>query len=218
MQRLRAKAYSAGRHGRQTRSLPQLRRSSQSARRRAVGLLPRAAAPSHTAARAATPGHAATCAVTPQDAEPAPTHAGPPADAQPAATTYVGTAACERCHAPSVAFWRATKHARALASLEAAHRAKSPDCVGCHVTGWFQPGGTEALDVATTRLRDVGCEACHGPGSAHAAAPKVSGKIARQVPAQVCLGCHTPDRTQNGFDYAAFLGAVTGPGHGAPPP
>jgi 2',3'-cyclic-nucleotide 2'-phosphodiesterase (5'-nucleotidase family) len=150
--------------------------------------------------------------------EPAPTHAGPPADAQPAATTYVGTAACERCHAPSVAFWRATKHARALASLEAAHRAKSPDCVGCHVTGWFQPGGTEALDVATTRLRDVGCEACHGPGSAHAAAPKVSGKIARQVPAQVCLGCHTPDRTQNGFDYAAFLGAVTGPGHGAPPP
>ena len=127
-----------------------------------------------------------------------------------------GTAACARCHAPSTAFWRTTKHAHALAMLEAAHRGKSPDCVGCHVTGYFQPGGTEDLAVATTRLRDVGCEACHGPGSAHVAAPTVPGLIARRVLAPVCLGCHTPDRTNNGFDYAAFLAAVVGPGHGAP--
>jgi hypothetical protein len=149
-------------------------------------------------------------------APPPPARAGPPADAKPATVAYVGSAACARCHEPATAFWRATRHARALASLEAAHRARSPACVGCHVTGWAQPGGTEDVAVATTRLRDVGCESCHGPGSAHAETPNIPGRITRQVPASVCLGCHTPDQTQNGFDYAAFLGAVTGPGHGHP--
>jgi cytochrome c554/c'-like protein len=149
-------------------------------------------------------------------APPPPAHAEPPSDAKPATVTYVGTAACAKCHAPSTAFWHTTKHARALAMLEAANRGKSPECVGCHVTGFFQAGGTEDLAVATTRLRDVGCEACHGPGSAHVAAPSTPGLIARQVPAPVCLGCHTPDRTNDGFDYPAFLAAVVGPGHGAP--
>ncbi|HVR00890.1 MAG TPA: hypothetical protein VMT47_02050, partial [Polyangia bacterium] len=62
------------------------------------------------------------------------------------------------------------------------------------------------------------CEACHGAGSAHVASPREPGKIARQVAASVCLGCHTPDQTDKGFDYPAFLGAVVGPGHGAPAP
>jgi hypothetical protein len=148
----------------------------------------------------------------------APTHAAPNAGAQPAASTYVGAAACARCHEPAVAFWRATRHARALATLEAAHRGRSAACVPCHVTGYLQPGGTDDLAVATTRLRDVGCEACHGAGSAHVASPREPGKIARLVAAPVCLGCHTPDQTDKGFDYPAFLGAVVGPGHGAPAP
>jgi hypothetical protein len=41
--------------------------------------------------------------------------------------------------------------------------------------------------------------------------------IRRQVPESVCLGCHTPDQTNNGFDYPAFLGAIVGPGHGQAP-
>jgi hypothetical protein len=149
---------------------------------------------------------------------PPPTHVGPPADARPVTVTYLGTTACGKCHATSIAFWRATKHARALATLEEAHRGRSPACIGCHVTGYLQPGGTEDVAVATTRLRDVGCEACHGPGSAHVASPNEKGKIARKVPAPVCLGCHTPDQTNEGFDYTAFLGAIVGPGHGATTP
>jgi hypothetical protein len=137
------------------------------------------------------------------------------AEAPAAAIAYVGTAACARCHAAADTFWRGTKHARALATLEAAHRGRSPACVGCHVTGYLRPGGSDALAVVTTRLRDVGCEACHGPGAAHVEAPREAGKIARQVPASVCLGCHTPDQTNGGFDAAAFRGAIVGPGHGA---
>jgi hypothetical protein len=149
---------------------------------------------------------------------PPPAHVGPPGDAQPPTSTYAGTAVCARCHQPALTFWRATKHARAVGTLEAARRGKSPACIGCHVTGYFQPGGTEDITVATTRLRDVGCESCHGPGSAHVAAPNAQGKIARQVSASVCLGCHTPDQTNDGFDYTAFLGAIVGPGHGATTP
>ncbi|HEX4459207.1 MAG TPA: cytochrome c family protein, partial [Polyangia bacterium] len=144
----------------------------------------------------------------------APVHVAPLTDAPPA--TYVGTAACISCHRAAADFWRATKHARALETLEQVHRARSPACIGCHVTGYLQPGGTDDVEVATTRLRDVGCESCHGAGSAHVAAPSAAGKIARAVSASVCLGCHTPDQTNAGFDDAAFRGAILGPGHGAP--
>jgi hypothetical protein len=145
-----------------------------------------------------------------------PTHVGPAADAPTPKATYAGTATCAACHAPAVTFWRTTKHAAALATLERAHRAHDPACVGCHVTGYFQPGGTTDIDDATSRFADVGCESCHGPGSAHvAAAPaQQKGTIARAVPASVCLGCHTPDQTNNGFDPPAFLAAILGPGHG----
>jgi hypothetical protein len=81
------------------------------------------------------------------------------------------------------------------------------------VTGYLLPGGTADLEVATTRLRDVGCESCHGPGSAHLTAANKRTSIARKVPVPVCLGCHTPDQTNDGFDYATFLSAITGPGH-----
>ncbi|HSZ82014.1 MAG TPA: multiheme c-type cytochrome [Polyangia bacterium] len=147
-----------------------------------------------------------------------PAHLTPAAGAPAPTATYVGTTACVSCHRSAAEFWRATKHARALETLERAHRARSPACVGCHVTGYLQPGGTDDVEVATTRLRDVGCESCHGAGSAHAAAPNAPGKIARDVGAFVCLGCHTPDQTNAGFDEAAFRGAIIGPGHGAPAP
>jgi 2',3'-cyclic-nucleotide 2'-phosphodiesterase (5'-nucleotidase family) len=145
-----------------------------------------------------------------------PAHVGQADDAKPPAATYLGAAACARCHAPETAFWRTTKHARGLAALEAAHAAKSLACVGCHVTGFAQPGGAADLATVTTRLRDVGCEACHGPGSAHVDAPRDPRAIARRVPASVCLGCHTPDRTRGAFDYNALLGAILSPGHGVP--
>jgi hypothetical protein len=114
-------------------------------------------------------------------ATPEATHVGAAPDAKPVTATYVGSSACVSCHAPAAAFWRATKHARALASLEAANRGKSAACVGCHVTGFGQPGGTADLEIATTRLRDVGCEACHGPGSAHVTTPNIPDRIARQA-------------------------------------
>jgi hypothetical protein len=138
----------------------------------------------------------------------------PPAGAP---TAYAGSAACGACHQAALAAWRTTKHAHALEALARKKRDRDPTCVGCHVTGFLQPGGTADIAIATTRLRDVGCESCHGPGIAHVTAANDARKTttARKVPASVCLGCHTPDQTAGDFDYATFMRAVIAPGHGA---
>jgi len=148
-------------------------------------------------------------------------HPGPASAAGPA--LYLGTAACGSCHAPALAFWKTTKHARAFAALARIGRSGDPSCVGCHVTGYLQPGGFTLAGVpaagrpSPTLLRNVGCEACHGPGQAHPQAADKTKGTARAVPETVCFGCHTADVTGGDFDYARFAAAIVGPGHGKPP-
>ena len=87
-------------------------------------------------------------------------------------------------------------------------------CVGCHVTGFRQPGGSEVVEVAG--LEDVQCEVCHGPGSIHAESPEKAGKafgIRREAAVDVCLGCHTAEHSDT-FNYEAYLRDVLGAGHG----
>ncbi len=137
---------------------------------------------------------------------------------------YAGTVACGGCHGEALKFWQTTAHARAFATLKKAKRDRDPTCIGCHVTGYMRPGGTGDLRVATARLRDVGCEACHGPGLDHVTAQESGGQagngapkpgpIKREVAESVCLGCHTRDQTNGDFDYAHDRNAVLGPGHG----
>jgi len=138
---------------------------------------------------------------------------------------YAGTVACGGCHAAALKFWQTTAHARALATLKRVKRDRDPTCIGCHVTGFMRPGGTGDLRVATARLRDVGCESCHGPGLDHANAENAGGghadggattggELHRQVAESACLGCHTPDQTGGDFNYAHYLKAILGPGHG----
>jgi hypothetical protein len=158
------------------------------------------------------------------------THAPAPTAAAPARVetlSYTGTAACGGCHTAAFEFWKKTAHGRALTTLEKKGRERDPACVGCHVTGYLRPGGTADIRLAATRLRDVGCEACHGPGADHRDAVMMTspdapararearpGSFQREVPALVCLGCHTPDQTGGDFEYGEYLKAILGPGHG----
>ena len=139
-------------------------------------------------------------------------------DPDAGAPTYVGmdepprggTFACLTCHRPAAEFWRTTPHARAWATLERAGRQYDLDCIGCHVTGWRQPGG--ACSVAETEgRRDVQCEACHGPASLHAVDPP--GHLARDPPEAVCRACHTAENSTT-FEYLSYRRRVLGPGHG----
>jgi hypothetical protein len=142
-------------------------------------------------------------------------HPPPPVTSAPAPRTlYAGSVACAGCHAPAWKAFQTTKHARALAALKPARRDRDPTCVGCHATGFGLPGGTTDIHLATTRLRDVGCESCHGPGLDHLTATDRKGTIQRSPAETVCLGCHTPDRTNGAWDFERFRQALLVAGHG----
>ncbi|MES1205237.1 MAG: multiheme c-type cytochrome [Pseudomonadota bacterium] len=131
-----------------------------------------------------------------------------------APTTYAGSPACAGCHQAAWAVFQNTKHARALASLRPLKRDRDPTCVGCHATGYLLPGGTTSIREATLRLKDVGCESCHGPGLEHLTAQNKKDTTRRKVDESVCRGCHTPDQTNGEFAYESFRKAILGPGHG----
>jgi hypothetical protein len=114
--------------------------------------------------------------------------------------SYAGTAACGSCHKQALAQWKKSQHAHALKTLEVEGEDRDPDCVSCHVVGLESKRGFKSR-VLTPQLANVGCESCHGPGKAHAAAPKKIhlGKVGEKP----CLTCHT-SATSPGFDYKAY--------------
>jgi hypothetical protein len=128
---------------------------------------------------------------------------------------YAGSAACAGCHQGAWRVFQKTKHAQAMSALARAGRDQDPTCVGCHSTGYLLPGGTADVHEAAHRLRNVGCESCHGPGLEHLTSTDKKGTTTRQVAEITCLGCHTPDRTKGKFDYPELRLAILAPGHGA---
>jgi 2',3'-cyclic-nucleotide 2'-phosphodiesterase (5'-nucleotidase family) len=126
---------------------------------------------------------------------------------------YAGSESCQGCHAEAYAWWKNTKHGRAYATLENVHKEFNLSCVGCHVTGYNQPGGSTVTHV--DKLKDVGCENCHGPGSLHNAHPETPGLVARDTPEAVCVSCHNHEHSDR-FVYDAFKSLLKAPGHGLP--
>jgi hypothetical protein len=84
--------------------------------------------------------------------------------------TYVGSERCKKCHEVAYKIWKESPHSHAYSTLEKARRPSlrqyDPDCVACHVTGFGYKGGF-VNEVETPKLRDNGCENCHGPCSEH---------------------------------------------------
>lgn len=90
---------------------------------------------------------------------------------------YVGSAVCADCHLEADAVYQTTPHAHAIETLVHLNppRHFDPECLSCHVTGWnpqlYFPYTTGYLGLKETpHLVGNGCENCHGPGGAHAAA------------------------------------------------
>lgn len=134
-----------------------------------------------------------------------------PAKGQP---SFVGDEQCGACHDEELAHWRGTRHAHAYETLIDVNKQFDLSCVGCHVTGFRQPGGSEVVELAG--LENIQCEVCHGPGSAHADQPEKAGKpvgIRREATIEVCSQCHTPEHSDT-FQYEAYLRDILGAGHG----
>jgi len=128
---------------------------------------------------------------------------------------YVGSAACAGCHQTAYSWWRNHAHGVAYLTLQQRSKEYNLDCVGCHVTGYDQPGGSTVTHNLNRALVNVGCESCHGRGAAHAKDPKKVG-ILRDTPESTCVVCHSVEHSDL-FDYDAYRKTLVVPGHGLSP-
>jgi nitrate/TMAO reductase-like tetraheme cytochrome c subunit len=86
--------------------------------------------------------------------------------AGPANNKYVSEKRCYMCHRAQAKQHENTAHAKTFKRLLDNGQDKNPKCLPCHTVGYGKPSGF--MDVKSTPdLAGVGCQACHGPGSAH---------------------------------------------------
>ena len=115
---------------------------------------------------------------------------------------YASSAACTSCHSQQVARWAFTAHARALRSLQRRDAEENPECLGCHTTGFAEPGGFAELDkFHLARFGGVQCEACHGQLAGH---PEDDGVKPQAVTPATCERCHDEANSPN-FDFLSYL-------------
>jgi hypothetical protein len=140
-----------------------------------------------------------------------------PPPAEPGAPSFVGTAACAKCHKSAVEFWKHTVHAQAWKTLVDVDKQYNYDCIGCHVTGWQRAGGINLVTVEKRGLVDVQCEVCHGPGSQHVADAGLeeTRTLVRRPADRFCAdNCHTHEHSDT-FSLVPYLRDILGKGHGA---
>lgn len=125
---------------------------------------------------------------------------------------YLGVEACTECHDEERKVWDSSGHAHAYATLQKDFKEYNLDCVSCHVTGYGKAGGSTV--TWNDKLQNVQCEECHGPGSLHAKEPNKKGLITLKPSPESCVSaCHHPPHVE-GFDAAAKMKLILGPGHG----
>jgi hypothetical protein len=143
---------------------------------------------------------------------------------------YIGAQQCKACHSNakmggvSYKAWESSPHANAFKTLQSAasdkiaaeqgfktKAAETKECLSCHVTGMLEDGAK--FDKKFKKDEGVGCESCHGAGSAyktkHAkdlAGAKALGlespKVADGSAEKQCKGCHNEKSpTFKGFKF-----------------
>ncbi|MCA9139562.1 MAG: hypothetical protein KDB00_22465 [Planctomycetales bacterium] len=143
---------------------------------------------------------------------------------------FVGTQACGKCHKTALNVWETSDHAKATEHLVTPTEGRGdvprhfdPECLSCHVTGWnpqdYLPYESGYLDLKqSAHLLGNGCENCHGPGSAHAAAEEPNSGIADDKKLSLrksmqlslerakekCMSCHDLDNSPDFHDEDAF--------------
>lgn len=116
---------------------------------------------------------------------------------------YVGSESCQSddCHSEQFkhqfeyVVWKESGHANAYATLasEDVGSQYDPECIVCHVIGYKYESGFKTAET-TPKLKNVGCEICHGPGSEHCKDP-YNNKM-KPIPDnkfELCLQCHTSE-------------------------
>ncbi len=110
---------------------------------------------------------------------------------------YVGSQACKECHEEQYASYlknakkaHSWKSVAVMAPKLTSEELKS--CYRCHTTGYGKPGGFVSPQQ-TPQQKNVGCEACHGPGSKHLESQDPE-DIKAKLEIADCMGCHNQER------------------------
>jgi hypothetical protein len=150
---------------------------------------------------------------------------------------YVGANACKACHlatksGAAFTIWQKSAHAKAFATLATpaaleiakkkgiADPQKDASCLKCHDSA----AGVAAAQLAPTFKagEGVGCEVCHGPGSAYKTMSVMkdvdTGKIKGETVGlmkgdeKLCVKCHNSESpTFKGFNFAEYSKKIEHP-------
>jgi hypothetical protein len=115
--------------------------------------------------------------------------------------TYVGSKKCKMCHKGAkkgevFEKWEKSLHAKAFEAIKGKGEEKNPECLKCHTT-----------DAKVNFLEGVGCESCHGPGSAYKKLSIMKDKkLAMEngliVPTEeLCKKCHVGNDHTGKFNF-----------------
>jgi hypothetical protein len=110
-----------------------------------------------------------------------------------------GSEACRKCHGRQAAFWQTTGHAKAWQTLVDNDQQFNDNCLLCHTTlPYYDAAQVRSEDLLARlpeKLRNVGCESCHGPALAHSKTPET---VRPSLPQEAtCKQCHTPERDEH---------------------
>ena len=126
--------------------------------------------------------------------------------------SYVGSESCMGCHEglnpQHVETWKKSPMATKAFSLIQNEKDQSK-CIPCHATG-YDP------EKKTYKEKNVGCEACHGPGEKYqemmmGTDPPGGGRIARENGLKSCTRCHHPHIGKEEHRTAARKGLLPYP-------
>ena len=135
----------------------------------------------------------------------------PPPPAEPGRPFYVGVDKCAGCHKTAAAFWKKTVHAPAWKTLVDGGKQADYKCVGCHVTGYGEVGGTSLGHTERLRRRPV--RDLPRPRIDHVAeeGPEEPPAVQRRRPRARARACHNEQHSDT-FQYEAYLRDILGPG------
>ena len=93
---------------------------------------------------------------------------------------YVGMNKCKKCHPEHVKTYSDWKYSKNFRILEMRGKDHDPQCLRCF----------KSVEE-TPHMKNVQCEACHGPASLHVKAPTVEEHLKTlSIPKNVCTSCH----------------------------
>ncbi|MDP0492602.1 MAG: multiheme c-type cytochrome [Verrucomicrobiota bacterium JB023] len=118
---------------------------------------------------------------------------------------YVGSESCAQCHMEETRIWKNSRHSQAFATLIHRDSQADPTCIGCHTVGFGTPTGYQRA-FGDSKLTDVGCESCHGPGSEHVSSWQAGRKPSfqfRPLGPGDCKSCHYGEFSRP-FDWDTF--------------